>query len=143
MAWFGKMVSACNHLEQNYQLLLVSVLQCRELESAKIVGRERRVFDELIELVEELFAVYFSDETSRVELRAVGKTAKKLYEERNNFVHSGWYIAPDKKTELATFRSKGYDTVKVEISKLTKLHDRFNECAVKIWEFTNRHFPAV
>ena len=84
-------------------MLLVHLLQCQRPESAIIVSRERRGFYAMVDLVEELFAVYVSERTARDELRAVGNLAKKLYEERNKCVHSLWYL-PMEETSMPPAR---------------------------------------
>lgn len=138
------MVSVCNFLERNYQILLVRLLQCRESESALIVSRERRGFGRMVDLVEELFAVYVIDPQQRQELKDVGTIAKKLYEERNKHVHSIWFFTEEQTTIPAARRYKGGKNptlIKVKVSELAALVDKFDKCSEKILEITDRqHF---
>ena len=71
-------------------MLLVHLLQCQRPESAIIVSRERRGFYAMVDLVEELFAVYVSERIARDELRAVGNLAKNCMRSAiNAFTRSG------------------------------------------------------
>jgi hypothetical protein len=86
---------ALDELEVNFQRFLVYLLRCQKIESAVIVSRERRRFEDLVALVEKLFAVDGADQSARDELKAVGKRPKELYQDRDKHVHSVWYMPVD------------------------------------------------
>jgi len=63
MAWLGKMVAASNLTELTFQRFVVLLLQCKNYEVATVVVRERRRFEDLVELTERLFAIDFADQS--------------------------------------------------------------------------------
>ena len=143
MAWLGKMVSACNELELNFQRFLVYLLHCQEIESAIIVSRERRSFQAMVDLIEELFAVHVHEESAREELKTVGKLAKKLYDERNKHVHSIWFMPLDKTTAAERLKNiKNAGPVGVEASELSTLADNFDRCSQKLAALIDRYFDS-
>lgn len=143
MGWLGKMVSACNFMEQTFQAFLVRLLQCRQAEMALIVGCERRQFRAVVDLIEQLFAVYAQDQSARDDLQAVGKIAKGLYEERNKYVHSVWYLVPSELTKTTPAHrykdKKNAKPISVHASELSTLVGKFDDCSQKLSKLMDRY----
>jgi hypothetical protein len=142
MAWLGKMVSACNYMERTFQEFLVNLLQCQNIESAKIVSRERRSFSAMVDLTRELFEVYVRDQHSLDELKAVAQLAKELYEKRNTHVHSLWYLPLGQTGTAAAERhknKKNAEPVGVEATELATLASNFDDCSQKLLDLMDQY----
>ena len=143
MAWLGKMVAASNLLEQVFQKFLVHLLQCRNKESAIVISRERRRFDEMVDLIEKLLAVYFSDQSVRDEFKALGNRAKRSYEERNKCVHSLWFSTmfnPESNSAPAQRYKDGKTAavVNVQVTELATLERNFGKCTDELCDLIGR-----
>jgi hypothetical protein len=143
MTALGKMVSACNDLELNFQRFLVNLLQCQKIESAIIVSRERRSFQGMVGLTEELFAVYVHEASAREELKTIGTLAKKLNDERNNHVHSIWYMSLSQMTAAERLKNtKNARPIGVDAVELSTLAENFDRCSQRLSILIDRYFDS-
>jgi hypothetical protein len=105
MTALGLMTSRFNFLETEFKLALIKLLNCRNQDAAFAVLEERRGFENLLTLVQKLFAIYNSDTESVTRLAKIIATARTLNDRRNAYVHSMWYQPLDLQKPVA--RMKG------------------------------------
>lgn len=143
MAALGRMVSTSNFLEQNYRKLIAHLLRCQQKESALIVSRAIRGFDNVVEVTEKLFAVYIADQNEQSELKVIGTTAKGLQKDRDVRVHSLWYPSlQDTASPALRYKdANNAEPVSVEVSDLMTLSTKFDDCIQRLVSLVDRqHF---
>ena len=102
-------------------------------------------FERLLQALESSFTYRVSDATKRKQFDSISQQIRRLYQERNRYVHSLWLFAADN-TFVSRMRNlKGFRVeheMQPDVAVLNKLADDLGAAHKDLLSFINQVFPT-